>query len=223
LPPIIAGAFAANHPTWSFSTQIGVVFGAQILGIALAAVGGTIAGAPLVADAKLRARSHVLVRVLAWAALLGVCAWNTQRFVAVGTSLHHKTQVLKCSYTVDWKSFHGELPGKAALLAAARKGEITISGGFTVTITNPTTTEVDIEDNRLELRNKEQLVARTSIPKVHVPAGGSATVPVTFPLTISVGQVFRIRELITAQGWTLTLYLRVAEGFEFPIYILTTD
>src|SRR5687768_11077849 len=78
LPPIIAGAFAANHPTWSFSTQIGVVFGAQILGIALAAVGGTIAGAPLVADAKQRTRSHTLVRVVAWAVLLGLCAWNTQ-------------------------------------------------------------------------------------------------------------------------------------------------
>ena len=223
LPAIIAGTVAANHPTWTFSTQLAVVFGAQIIGIALAAIGGTIAGAPLVADAKKRPRSHVIVRVLAWTALLGLIAWNTQRFVVVGRSLHHKTQVLKCSYKVDWKSFHGDLPGKAELLAAARKGEITISGGFTVTITNPTSTDVDIEDNRLELRNKEQLVAKTSLPQVHVPAGGSATAAVTFPLTISVGQVFRIRELITTQGWSLTLYLRVSKDFEFPVYILTTD
>lgn len=222
LPPIIAGNIAAGHPTWSFGTQLGVLFGAQVLGIALAAIGGTLAGAPLVADAKRRRPSHVAVRVLAWAALLGLCVWNGQRFAAVGTSLHHKTQVLKCSYSVDWKSFHGDLPGKAELLAAARKGEITVSGGFTVTIANPTAVDVDIEDNRLELRNKDTLVARTSLPEVHVPAGGSATVPVRFPLTIAVGQVFRIRELITTQGWSLTLYLRVAEGFEFPIYIVTT-
>jgi hypothetical protein len=223
LPPIIAGYFAASHPTWSFGTQIGIVFGAQVLGIALAAIGGTIAGAPLVADAKTRTRSHTLVRVLAWVTVLGLVIWNTQRFVAVGTSLHHKTQILKLGYEVDWKSFHGDVPGKAELLAAARNGEITISGGFTVMITNPTSTDVDIEDNRLELRNKDELVARTALPKVHVPAKGSATAAVTFPLTISVGQVFRIRELITTQGWSLTLYLRVAEGFEFPIYILTTS
>jgi Late embryogenesis abundant protein len=223
LPAIIAGNIAANHPTWSFSLQLGVVFGAQIVGIALAAIGGTIAGAPLVADAKRRPRSHMAVRALAWAAMLGLVAWNTQRFAAVGSSLHHKTQILKCSYKVDWKSFHGDLPSKADLLAASRKGEITISGGFTVTITNPTSTDVEIEDNRLELRNKDQLVAKTALPRVRIPAGGSATVPVAFPLTVSVGQVFRIRELITTQGWSLTLYLRVAKDFEFPIYILTTD
>ncbi len=219
LPPIIAGHVAANHPAWSFTTQISVVFGAQILGIALAAIGGTVAGAPLVADAKQRKPSHTVVRVIAWAVLLGLVAWNTQRFVAVGTSLHHKTQVLKCRYSVDWKSFHGDVPGKAELLAAAKKGEITIAGGFTVTITNPTSIDVDIEDNRLELRNKDALVAKTSLPKVHVPAGGSATAKVTFPLTISIGQAFRIRELITTQGWSLTLYLRVDKDFEFPIYI----
>lgn len=223
LPAIVAGTLAANHPTWTFSTQLAVVFGAQVIGIALAAVGGTIAGAPLVADAQARRRSRTLVRVLAWAALVGLVAWNAQRFYVVGRSLHHKTQVLKCSYRVDWKSFHGDLPGKAELLAAAKTGEVTVSGGFTVTITNPTSVDVDIEDNRLELRNRDKLVARTSLPRVHVPAGGSATAPVTFPLTISVGQVFRIRELITTSGWSLTLYLRVAEGFEFPVYILTTD
>ncbi|MFN0248765.1 MAG: LEA type 2 family protein [Kofleriaceae bacterium] len=221
LPAIIAGAIAADHPTWSFGTQIGVVFGAQIVGIALAAIGGTIAAAPLVADAKARKPSHTIVRVLAWAALLGVVAWNTQRFAVVGTSLHHKTQVLKCRYEVDWKSFQGDLPGKAELIAAAKKGEITISGGFTVTITNPTSIDVEIEDNRLELRNKDKLVARTALPRIRVPAKSAATADVTFPLTIAVGQVFRIRELITTQGWSLTLYIEVTDGFEFPIYILT--
>lgn len=223
LPAIIAGNVAANHPTWSFATQLAVVFGAQIVGIALAAIGGTIAGAPLVADAKRRPRSHIAVRIVAWAVMIGLLAWNVHRFYIVGQSLHHKTQILKCSYKVDWKSFHGDLPGKAALLGAAKSGEITISGGFTVTITNPTSTDVDIEDNRLELRNKDQLVARTSLPEVHVTAGGTATVPVTFPLTIRVDQVLRIKQLITTQGWSLTLYLRVSEGFEFPVYIVTTD
>src|SRR6185503_18939157 len=31
LPAIIAGHVAANHPTWTFSTQLAIVFGAQIL------------------------------------------------------------------------------------------------------------------------------------------------------------------------------------------------
>ena len=221
LPAIVAGTLASDHPTWSFSMQLAVVFGAQIIGIALAAVGGTIAGAPLVADAKLRARSHPIARVAAWAVLLGLVAWNGQRFAAVGASLHHKSQVLKCDYTVDWSSFHGDVPGKNELLAAMKKGEITIAGGFTVAIANPTSVDVEIEDNRLELRNRGQLVARTSLPRVAIPAGGMVKTPVTFPLTVSIGQVFRVRELITKSGWTLTLYLRVADGFEFPVYILT--
>jgi hypothetical protein len=39
------------------------------------------------------------------------------------------------------------------------------------------------------------------------------------PLVLTPGQLARGRELLSAEGWTLTLWLAVAPGFELPIYL----
>ena len=216
LPAILAANVAADHPTWSFATQLGVSFGAQVVGIALAALGGTVAGAALLKDARTRRRSPVPVRVLAWAVLIGLLAWNGVRFVAVGRSLHHKSQLLKCDYQIDWASFRADVPGPLALAAAIRRDTIEVGVGFEVTITNPTGIDVEIEDNRLEARQRGLLVAQTRLPPLRVRAGAAEKVAIKLPLLVKPSQVLRLRELLTTDRWTLTLYLRVARQLRVP-------
>lgn len=220
LPAIIAARIAVDHPTWSFTTQLCVSFGAQVIGIALAAIGGTVAGAPLIPDARTRKRSRPAARVLAWAVLLGLLAWNSYRFVAVGRALHHKSQILKCEYTVDWDSFRADTPSALELASALRTNSITVGVSFDVTIKNPTSTLVEIEDNTLEVRQKTQLVAETRIPRLRVAPGATEKVAIDLPLTIKPSAVLRIRELISTEGWSMTLFVRVADNFTFPIYLL---
>lgn len=220
LPAIIAARIAVDHPTWSFTTQLCVSFGAQVVGIALAAIGGTVAGAPLIPDARTRRRSPPVARVLTWVALLGLLGWNSYRFIAVGRSLHHKSQILKCEYTVDWGSFRAEAPGALELAQALRKNAITVGVGFDVTIHNPTSVLVEIEDNTFEVRQEAQLVAETRLPRLRVAPGATEKVAIELPLTIKPSQVLRIRELITTEGWSMTLFVRVADNFTFPIYVL---
>lgn len=220
LPAIVAARIAVAHPEWSFTTQLCVSFGAQVIGIALAAIGGTVAAAPLIADARTRKRSHPAARVIAWAVLLGLLAWNSYRFIAVGRSLHHKSQLLKCEYSVDWGSFSAKAPSAFELASALRKGSVTVGVTFDVTIHNPTTTLVEIEDNTFEVRQNNQLVAETQLPQLSVAPGMTKNVPITLPLTIKPAQVLRIRELITTEGWSMTLFVRVADSFTFPIYVL---
>jgi len=221
LPAIGATALAGRHPEWGFAAQLGVAFGGQVLGIALAAIGGTVAGAPLVLEARARRRSHLAVRVLAWAALLGLLAWNGHRFGAVGRSLHHKSQLLKCEYAIDWDSVRADLPGALDLALGVKTDKLTIAVGLDVEITNPTSVDVEIERNRLEVRQASQLVAQTQLPTLAVPKGATRTAHLTLPLTVTPSQALRIRELWTTESWTMTLYLEVADGFEFPIYLLT--
>jgi len=221
MPALGATALAADHPAWGFAAQLGVAFGGQVLGIALAVIGGTVAGAPLVTDARRRTRSSAPVRLLAWVALLGLLAWNGYRFGAVGRSLHHKSQILKCDYAVDWDSLRADVPSALDLALGVKADKLTIAVELDVEIRNPTSVDVEIETNRLEVRQQGQLVAQTQLPELAVPAGATRTVHVTLPLSIAPSQVLRIRELLTTQGWTMTLYLEVADGFEFPIYLLT--
>jgi hypothetical protein len=221
LPAIGATALASHHKEWSFGAQIAVAFGGQILGVALAVIGGTVAGAPLVADARNRTRSHWTIRVLAWLVLAGLLAWNGWRFGVIGQSLHHKTQVLKCHYTVDWDSFSAKTPTALELIEAARKDSLTVSVSFDVTVENKTGVDVEIEDNRIEIRQLGQLIAQTSLPQGNVPDGTTQKLHVTLPLTVTPSQALRIRELITTKNWTITLFLQVADDFTFPIYLLT--
>src|SRR6185503_6972242 len=100
----------------------------------------------------------------------------------------------------------------------ARTDRITVGVAFDVEVKNPTSIAVEIEKNRLELRNAGQLIAETSLPQGRVDAGATRTLHVTLPLTIQPSQALRIRELITTKGWALTLYLEVADAFTFPIY-----
>ncbi len=221
LPALGATALASSHKEWSFGAQIGVAFGGQVIGVALAVIGGTVAGAPLVADARQRVRSHWSIRVLAWLALLGLLGWNGWRFGVIGRSLHHKTQILKCDYKLDWNSFSAQTPTALDLIAAARTDSITVAVTFDVTVENKTGVDVEIEDNRIEVRQLGQLVAETKLPQGAVPTGTSQKLHVTLPLRIAPSQALRIRELITTKNWTITLFLQVADDFTFPIYLLT--
>ncbi len=221
LPAIGATALAAAHPEWSVTLKLAVAFGGQVLGIALAAIGGTVAGAPLVADARARRRSHVAVRIVAWSVLTGLLAWNAYRFGAIGSSLHHKTQLLKCKYDVDWGTFRPELPGALDLARGLTDDKIMVAASIDVAITNPTSVDVEIEDNRLEVRHAGTLVATSTLPRLDVPAGERRVTKVRLPLTIPPSLIPRVRELATGKGWTITLWLEVADGFDFPIYLLT--
>ena len=221
LPAVGATALAAKHKEWSFATQVGVAFGGQVIGVALAVIGGTVAGAPLVADARTRTRSPVAIRILAWLGLTSILAWNGYRFGAIAIAIHHKSQILKCDYTVDWNSFEAQLPSAVELALGARNDKITIGVAFDVTVHNPTSVDVEIEDNRLEIRQQGQLIAQTSLPRGQVSAGATQKLHIALPLTIPPSQALRIRELITTKDWTITLYLEVADAFTFPIYVLT--
>ncbi len=221
LPAVGAVALASSHPAWSFATRIGVAFGGQVVGVALAVLGGTVAGAPLVADARGRTRSRGAMRMLAWLLLLGVLAWNGYRFGAVGRSLHHKSQLLKCDYTIDWSSFEAETPSALELLDAARRDSITLGVSFDLTVANPTGIDVEIEDNHLDVRQRGVLIGQTKLPRGRVAAGSTQKLRLTLPLTVVPSQVLRIRELVTSKDWTITLYLDIDDGFTFPVYLLT--
>ena len=219
-PAIVTARIVATHTDWSGGTQLAFSFGAQLIGIALAAIGGTVAGAPLLADAKTRRPSHVAAKIATWAAVIGLLAWNANRFYGIGSSINHKSQILKCEYDVDWTSFSADVPSAFELAVAVRSDQITLGIHFDVAITNPTSIDVDIEDNHLDVTQEAQLIAQTHLPRLHVRAHSTEKTRIALPLTIRPTQALRIRELITTKSWALTLWLHIDDGFDFPIYLL---
>jgi hypothetical protein len=220
-PPLVAQAVVNANREWSLGLVLAVQFGAAVLAIAWAAMGGTVVGAALLGEARARSTSSMPVRALTWSLLLGLLLWNGYRFGAVARSLHHKSQILKCEYAIDWSSFDFERPSLGGLAAGLASDDVKIGLTFDVTITNPTGVDVEIEHNRIDIKQNSRSVATTSLPRLKVPAGQTVTSHIEFPLSIKPSQLTRLDELFSTKGWEATLWLEVARGFDFPVYLLS--
>ena len=70
-------------------------------------------------------------------------------------SLHHKSQLLKANYDIDWSSMDYELPSFEALT----NGKAFSSLSFDIEISNPTNFNISIEESELYLYQFENQIA----------------------------------------------------------------
>jgi len=136
----------------------------------------------------------------------------------VGLSLHHKSQILKCHYSVVPGSLHLELPDLTDLWKG--KGGLKINLRMDLQIENPTAYDVEIEKNHLEVVHGDTPIASTSITPLRVPAGGRATPHIELPIELNARALEKGRALLDRALWRATLYLQVTDTYELPIQLL---
>lgn len=237
LPAVLVGLWVKTHPQTSFTTTVLLLFAVNVVAIAWAAVAGTWMASQLLAWAKETRRSALPVRLLTWAVVLGAFLASSYVFVSLGQALHHKSQILKCEYSVDWKSIGLDLPQlkkgegeggvtgwlkRAASSAwdALTTGNVEVGAHMTVRIKNPTPFDVRLEKNRVEVKHDGTLIANTSISELAIPAGAAREERVAFKVRLNPKALAKGLELLKNR-WAITLYLEIAPRFEFPVYLLT--
>ncbi|RMH44845.1 MAG: hypothetical protein D6689_01645 [Deltaproteobacteria bacterium] len=193
-----------------------MIFGANVIGIAWAAVAGTWFGAHLYDEFERTARAGIAVRALAWAMVVGALAFNGYRTGALVLSVHHKSQLLKLDYDVALSSFGIDLPPLRSVLSR----EVEMGVHLDVRIHNPTPFDVAIERNRLVLAHDGAPVATGRLAPMSVPAGATVEQRVALSVAIAPGALRRGWALADVDRWSATLYVEVAPGFEFPIYLI---
>ncbi|WP_428261728.1 LEA type 2 family protein [Haliangium sp.] len=216
LPPLAIGALWEANPGWSWPLALGLLFGVNLLSIAWAAVAGTWLAARLLPALPLTRRPGPKTRTLAWLGLLGLLGANVYLYGHLLISAHHKSQVLKCNYSVDLGSFRLGRPDLGDLLA----DEVAVDLGFAVEIENPTRFDLDIEDSELEVAHQGRVVARTRLARVAVPAHQTRAQEVDLELRVDPGAVAFDSALIDPKRWQITLYLDVAPYLRIPVYLL---
>ena len=199
--------------------SMAILFGTNVVAIACAATAGTWLGAKLFSDFARTKRSGMPARVVTWTLFGGLLLANVYAFGAVGMAVHKKSQIFKCDYSVQWSSFDVDLPGVTSML----KGSVDVGIGFDVVIHNSTSVDVELEDNRIEIRHQGDLVGTTKINPIQVGAGQTSTQNIKLQLDVNATFVRRGRSLLSRDAWTITLYIAVAPGFDFPIYLLTDN
>jgi uncharacterized protein involved in cysteine biosynthesis len=189
----------------------------NVVGIAWAAVAGTWLGSKLYPDFKRARRSSPPARVLVWLLVGGLLAGNVYTFGALTYSVHKKSQLLKCEYSMVWSSFRVDLPGLTAML----RDEVKLGLSFEVEIENPTGTPVELEENRIELRHQGDLVGTARLEPFRVDGGAAVTQRVGAGVAVAPSFIAKRRlSLLDAKSWSITLFVEVAPGFEFPVYLI---
>jgi hypothetical protein len=216
MPPIIVGLVCNAHPNWSMTLILLLGFSANILSIAWAAVCGTWLGAKMLPRLESTPPSKIFTRIIAWLLLSLVLTLNCYAFISVGRSIHHKSQILKCDYSIDLDSFGFKRPSLMALISKKIKAGI----NFDVIIENPTTVDVEIENNRIEVRHDKSLIATSHLSPTKIEAGTTIKQRVDFTIEIEAASLLKIHRLLDT-NWQITLFLEVAEGFDFPVYLLS--
>jgi len=216
-PAVLAGFYVKGHPALSLQQGISILFGANLISIVWAVLAGTWVASKLLDAGKTTPASALLTRLLAWALLLALFAANAYTFSSVGRSLHHKSQILKCNYDVVPSTLSFQRPSLGALL----RGKVSLGVSFELEIENPTAFDVSIEKNRLEVTHEETLVATSKLAPLAIPSGKKRRQKLDLQLALSASALRKGRALLKDR-WSITLYLQVADKFEFPIYLRHT-
>jgi len=215
LPPVLAGRWALEHAL-DLKRAVMLVAAATVASVAWATLGGTAAAARLRERALATRPPHLITRALVNGLLLAAAAGNLWLYGTVARSLHHKSQLLKCHYSVVPSSLHLDVPD----LSQAWKTGLRVTVKLDLQIENPTDFDVEIEENRIELAFDGRKVALTRVTPLAVPAHATRTPRLEVPLALDLSILRRGRELLDVDRWSATLFLRVTPELELPVYLL---
>ncbi len=219
LPPLLAARALVARPDVEPATLVGVVFAVHLVMLVWAVLAGTRVGAALLPEAQATRVPPWPVRGLVWSGAVGLFAVNAYLFGAVGLAVHHKSQVLKCEWNVDWRSFAFERPSLGGLaFDALVLGDVEVGVRFDVEVRNPTPFDLVFEDNRLELSHDGAPVMTTRLSPMAVRAGATLRQPVGTRLRLKTDAIAKGMELLEDR-WAATLFVQVAPGVEFPVYL----
>ncbi|MCA9517307.1 MAG: LEA type 2 family protein [Myxococcales bacterium] len=214
LPLVAIAQLAASSEGLGAGGTVAVIFGANVVGIVWGAAGGTWLGARILPVAEAIRPAPGWLRAAGWVAILAVVAGGAYVTAAIAQTVATKSQILRCSYDVDWSSLRLEKPGLGKLLG----GEVDVGVGFDLTIRNPNSLAVELEENHLDVTDGDRLVATTSLAPLSVPAGGEVRTRVALTVTVN-AKAFLDGASLNPAAWSLTLWVRLDGTIDYPIYL----
>jgi uncharacterized protein involved in cysteine biosynthesis len=130
------------------------------------------------------------------------------------TSMHHKSQLLKAQYSVDWDSFEYDTPS----LSQFFNGKALTNLSFDITIKNPTDFDIIIEQSQILVDKKNINVATIDLTGFEIPAGESRQVTMKLDSDSDLSKVTNFREIL--DDWRVDMHLELLPGIPFIFNIV---
>ena len=190
-----------------------ILFFANILFLTVAVPAGTYLASMLLPEVRSTAEPTRNTRL--WVYSTSVVTLLVMLLLHGGliASLHHKSQLLKASYKVDWSSFDFTLPSFGEFF----KGSALTSVSFDVEISNPTQFDIVIENSQIMVAKREQIIAIIDLAGFEVPSDSSRAVTVKFDSNSDIGKIENFDNIL--DNWRVDFRFELWPGIPFLINV----
>lgn len=195
-----------------------VIFAVNIVFIAWSAVAGTHAGLTLLPVVEAARPSRWATRIVGWLLVFAILGAGGYVGTRLGIALASKSQILKCTYQVDWSTVVVDTPKLGSLLS----GKVGVGVSFEVAIHNPNGLPVRIENNRLVVSDDDLVIAESHLLPIDVAANGTTRTRVGLDVELQAAGLLQGAR-INPLTWDLTLYVALDDDLELPIYLRGAD
>ena len=213
LPVVLISRYIFTIETLTLVEITGILFIINIIFLTLAVPAGTRVASMLMPEVKRTLPPKKQTKFKAYSILfvtLVVTLFLHGRLIA---SLHHKSQILKANYSVDWSSFDYKLPSFSQFF----NGKALSNLSFDVIIENPTEFDIIIEQSQIFVEKKEKAIATIDLSGFEIPSGESRKVKMKFDSTSDISQINNLNELM--EGWRVDLEFELWPGIPFILNI----
>ncbi|MEP2541821.1 MAG: hypothetical protein ABJI60_15285 [Kangiellaceae bacterium] len=217
LPLVLISPYIFSIPELSFIEITGFLLFLNIIFLVLAVPAGTFIASKLLPEVRqtepakrrnVRA-SYVMMTVL----LLSTLFLHSQLVV----SLHHKSQLLKAEYDLDWSSIGFDLPSFSELSS----GKALSNFSMDIVINNPTQFDIIIEPSELYIEQKENLIAKLNINGFALASGENKRITLNMDSDSDLSKLSEFGEL--TKDWNIDMYIDVWPGIPFMLNVFKSE
>ncbi|MCK5344927.1 MAG: hypothetical protein KAR20_16065, partial [Candidatus Heimdallarchaeota archaeon] len=191
-----------------------IIFSANIFFLTLAVPAGTRIASSLQAvvirTPKPQKKSVVLGYSIMFLLLLSTLFLHAKLIA----SMHHKSQLLKAEYQIDWDSFDYVLPSLSQFV----NGKALTNLSFNIMIINPTEFDIVIEKSQIYVQQKENVIAKIDLNGFEIPADENRKIAIILDSDSDMSKLSQFNNIL--KNWHIEMEINVWPGLPFVINLM---
>jgi len=217
LPAIILGQWVISQQEYSLVKMVSILFIANLFLLALAIPAATHVACrlfPVLEQIKQPAKKSKVIGygILSLLLVLGLLLHSRLLL-----SLHHKSQLLKAEYDIDWSSFNYQLPDFNTLTKQPSQSNLS----FSIEITNPTEFDIQIEPSHVLIFQQDKSIAEINIEGFSIAAGKKKRIELKFNADSNLSLTSQWSNIFS--GWRVDWTVEIWPGIPFVINLLEPE
>jgi len=214
LPVILLSQLVFSYEELTLIEITSILFLANMIFLTLAIPAGTLIATrlfPVIQQTLTPKRKTV---IWGYSIMLSVLIFFLTLHTQLIISLHHKSQLLKAEYDIDWSSVDFKLPSFSQLT----NGKALSNISFDIVINNPTEFDIIIEDSQIFVEQKQATIAIIDLNGFELAAGKNKRVTINLDSNSDLTKVSSFTELL--EYWRVDIHLQVWPGIPFVFNIV---